>query len=349
MDDLPAGATQSGVTTTFTVDSAGRRTTQSTTGGTNDGVVVSRGYADSSDNPGWSTTTPKPGTGAAVTTRYTDSISGDLGAMITTTGDATITLLDPHDSAVTAISVPATQTSGTAATGITGWSGYSEYGGTPVAGVTGNPAVTGPLGYGWLGGKQREKSADAAGLILMGVRYYNWVTGTFTAPDPVAGGNNTTYGYPTDPVNTTDTTGQWGCGFCKRAVKYVWKKRAVIATVASIGVCAFSMGAGCVLLTATAFALRAQQRGRGQWRQSVGDGMITVATFGLGNAFRYGSQAAGRRYSMGYFAASTAANGPSRLGNANYLTGYPRARSVRPSYTRPVFHRRMVSRRGWDM
>ena len=45
----------------------------------------------------------------------------------------------------------------------------------------------------------------------MGIRYYNWVTGTFTIPDPIAGGNDTSYGYPTDPVNTTDTPFARGC------------------------------------------------------------------------------------------------------------------------------------------
>lgn len=41
----------------------------------------------------------------------------------------------------------------------------------------------------------------------MGVRYYNPTTGTFTGPDPVAGGNDTSYGYPTDPINSNDSSG----------------------------------------------------------------------------------------------------------------------------------------------
>lgn len=209
VDDLPASVTQGGVSTTFSLDVAGRRATQSTTGGGSNGSTTVRHYGDSSDNPGWSVTTPA--NGAALVTRYTDSIGGDLGASITGTGDASIGIIDPHDNTVTTVVIPAAQTSGTAATAVTGWARWSEYG-SPAAPAT----VTGPLGYGWLGAKQRETAPDAAGLTLMGVRFYNWATGAFTSADPVPGGNDTSYGYPTDPINNNDITGQWGCGWCKK-------------------------------------------------------------------------------------------------------------------------------------
>jgi hypothetical protein len=41
----------------------------------------------------------------------------------------------------------------------------------------------------------------------MGVRLYNRSAGTFTSLDPHYGGNLTSYGYPVDPVNQSDTTG----------------------------------------------------------------------------------------------------------------------------------------------
>ena len=101
VDDLPATVTQAGVNSSFTLDSAGRRSTQTTTGGWSDGQTVERHYSDSSDNPSWSVTTPK--NGAAQLTRYTDSISGDLGASITSGGDTSIGIIDPHDNNVTTI------------------------------------------------------------------------------------------------------------------------------------------------------------------------------------------------------------------------------------------------------
>jgi hypothetical protein len=41
----------------------------------------------------------------------------------------------------------------------------------------------------------------------MGARLYNPVTNQFTSPDPVTGGNETTYTYPNDPINKNDITG----------------------------------------------------------------------------------------------------------------------------------------------
>ncbi|MGN6331826.1 MAG: RHS repeat-associated core domain-containing protein, partial [Motilibacteraceae bacterium] len=62
--------------------------------------------------------------------------------------------------------------------------------------------------YGWLGDKQRS-SDDLAGLVLMGVRQYNPVTGRFLSVDSVAGGNENKYSYPVDPLNGTDLSGRY--------------------------------------------------------------------------------------------------------------------------------------------
>lgn len=43
----------------------------------------------------------------------------------------------------------------------------------------------------------------------MGARLYNQTTGLFTSTDPIYGGNTTSYGYPTDPINQTDLDGNW--------------------------------------------------------------------------------------------------------------------------------------------
>ncbi|MER7212635.1 RHS repeat-associated core domain-containing protein [Streptosporangium sp. NPDC000239] len=61
--------------------------------------------------------------------------------------------------------------------------------------------------YGWLGGKQR--SVDAlCGIILMGARLYNPATGRFLQSDPVEGGGDNDYGYPTDPISQSDLDGR---------------------------------------------------------------------------------------------------------------------------------------------
>ena len=53
-----------------------------------------------------------------------------------------------------------------------------------------------------------EKAANnLAGLVIMGVRMYNPVTGLFSSPDPVYQGNANPYVYPSDPINATDLGG----------------------------------------------------------------------------------------------------------------------------------------------
>jgi RHS repeat-associated protein len=59
-----------------------------------------------------------------------------------------------------------------------------------------------------LGGKQRATDTGATGLTLMGVRLYSPIIGRFLSTDPVYGGNDNTYTYPADPVNSFDLDGR---------------------------------------------------------------------------------------------------------------------------------------------
>jgi len=167
-------------------------------------TTTTRHYTDGSDNPAWIETARPDGT--SETLRYTSSISGDLGASIATDGGTSLMLSNIHGDTVTTIPIPAGTPGTTAATTIAGWSSYTEYG-TPI-----DPAQTAAVGtsagYGWLGSKERSTTTETAGLTLMGVRFYNQVTGAFTSLDPIAGGNATAYNYPTDPVNSFDLNGR---------------------------------------------------------------------------------------------------------------------------------------------
>lgn len=203
-DDSAASITQNGTTTSFTLDTAGRRAAEVTgpTGGAAT-QTLERHYTDTRDNPAWVTQEVQ---GASSVVRYATSLGGDLAATITTPADGAPTValpvVDLHGDAVTTIGIPATG----AAAGIDAWVDHDEYGnplGATAAAVAGT--VTNGIGYGWLGGKQR--ATLGAGLILMGARLYNGVTGQFTSPDPVFGGGDTAYGYPTDPINGFDLDG----------------------------------------------------------------------------------------------------------------------------------------------
>ncbi len=190
-NDLAHSITHGDAATTFALDAAQRRAAQTTvTAGSR--TIVERHYTDSSDNPGWAT--PTTGHGDPVVSRYVSGINGDLAATVTGSR-ATLDVVDPLGSIATTVTLDgATRT-------VAGLGVYDEYGNA----ITSGPS-TGAVSYGWLGGK--ERAADSSGLVLMGVRLYNSVTGLFTSVDPVEGGNETVNGYPNDPVNKLDLDGR---------------------------------------------------------------------------------------------------------------------------------------------
>lgn len=211
-DDAPRLITSGTTTTTFTLDAVGRRLTQTTTGvGPLPGdatpkPAITRHYGDDSDNPAWISYD------TGTTTRYLSGIGGDLGISTTSTTSETtaeITIANPHGDVVTTIPIPATGN----VTGITAWSDYTEYG-TP-RNQTATTQTGGPLGYGWLGTKERATGGETFGLTLMGVRFYNPITGRFTSTDPIYGGNQNTYTYPVDPIDLVDVDGMRPDVLCK--------------------------------------------------------------------------------------------------------------------------------------
>jgi RHS repeat-associated protein len=209
--------------------------------------VVTRHYTDGSDNPGRVDADgvgPFPGSG----TRFVAGVDGLLGAEVSGDGSVQVVIANVHGDVVTSVDIPAGVGEGTPAASIGSWSDYTENG-VPIDGTAGaaTGAATGVgssvasagaggassssgasasgVGYGWLGA--HERATLGAGLVLMGARLYNPATGWFTGPDPVYGGNDTAYTYPTDPVNDQDLDGlkgkkgRWGV---RRWLIGKWKK-----------------------------------------------------------------------------------------------------------------------------
>ena len=65
------------------------------------------------------------------------------------------------------------------------------------------------------------------------------------------------------------------------AAGFVWDHQGTIATVVAGGACIAVTVGTCAARAGGAFLLRAQQRGRRHWRESVVDGVVTYSTFGV--------------------------------------------------------------------
>ncbi|XBH21111.1 DNRLRE domain-containing protein [Jonesiaceae bacterium BS-20] len=256
-DDSARSITQNGVTTTYDLDPAGRRSTSTTTsnGGTS---TTKRYYADGSDNPTWATI--NDGFNPEKMTWYGGDIGGSLGIEITDT-TKTLTLNDPLGSVATTIDI--TNSTQTPTMGPVGT--YDEYG----ISIT-QAGSTGALNYGWLGGKERAQ--DTTGLILMGARLYNNISGHFTSVDPVPGGNTTAYTYPQDPINEFDLDGnlkiaKWAKKAYKATRKVVQKGARFLTdnkyAKGALAACGFipgKLGTACNGVTAVSYYIQGRKK-----------------------------------------------------------------------------------------
>ncbi|MFF4415067.1 DNRLRE domain-containing protein [Streptosporangium sp. NPDC001559] len=189
VNDLVASMQQGGVSRTFALDPEGRVRSTTQTGGAHSGTTVNH-YAGVGDQPVW--IAEADGTW----TRNIEDLGGDLAAIQHSSGQVTLQLTNLHGDIV------ATADAGTVASGITTYSEQTE------SGIARNDNSADPARYDWLGGKQRASDAPG-GVILMGARLYNPVTGRFLQVDPIAGGSANAYDYCVgDPVNCLDLDGR---------------------------------------------------------------------------------------------------------------------------------------------
>lgn len=220
--DLPRSVTASGQKSVYLLDSQDRRQELVTTA---NGQTIRRlinHYTDESDSPDW--TSLSVGSAPIVSMRNITDITEGLGATVTQSGDAHVSVINPHGDQVSTITIPSSQSGVMPTTQMSTWTDFNE-----------NGAPKGPsdilqsaagTGYGWHGASQIQSGGDlTAGLSLMGVRFYNPIRGQFTSPDPVYGGNLTSYGYSTDPVNDPDISGMYSYSFTYKIARS-WNKSA---------------------------------------------------------------------------------------------------------------------------
>lgn len=162
-------------------------------------------------------------------TRAGGKTGWELGQATSTTTNAELALTGLRGDVNATVKLDGTNP----AVGIDTWSDYTEYGQPTTTKTTAAGGAAGD-GYGWLGAYERA-TLDALGITLMGARLYNQATGLFTSLDPVYGGNETTYGYPNDPINLQDLDGRrwWrrALGFGVGVASVVGLSRAALASV----------------------------------------------------------------------------------------------------------------------
>ncbi|MCF6746703.1 hypothetical protein E9529_21020, partial [Blastococcus sp. KM273128] len=270
VDDLVAGMSQGGRTSTFGLDAAARRVVRTDTDPAAPGTrrTVSL-YGGDDDNPdvvqepdnsftrnitsfgGLAAVVTKNGTTGAEVVLQLANLHGDIAATV------------PAD-AQTPVDLRVTET--------------TEYGlpwVKPTAGTT-------QARYGWLGTHQRDAST-IGGLTLMGVRLYAPTLGRFLSVDPIEGGNANPYIYPADPVNMFDLDGRWE--WAKKAwratTRFVKRhKTAIVNTVGVLGV--IGLAATGVGLFAVAGSGLAAVAGTVAWGAGTGAALGSAALCGTG-------------------------------------------------------------------
>lgn len=236
VNDLVASQTQGGDTVTFGLDPMQNRFASTTESATS--TTTTNHYADSSDSPIWASTS------GTVWTRNLIGIDGSLAGTVDQTGTVVLNLANLHGDIV------ATAADDLAATNTTARFESTEFGGprTP---------ASAPDTYGYVGAKRRSTN-DLGGLTLMGVRLYNPATGRFLSVDPVPGGNDNPYVYPTDPIDGFDLDGRcglWGHNTCMSHVKKFYNEhKDAVNGALQLAVGAVAL-AGCSFVCAAAGAV----------------------------------------------------------------------------------------------
>ncbi|MEU4395567.1 DNRLRE domain-containing protein [Kribbella sp. NPDC023855] len=209
-DSLVDTITQAGRTTDYSIDVTGERVRSWTDNATGEVQRNVHHYDGDDDSPVWTQEGPD---------RWTRVIAGLKGMSAVLDSDSGAPEWQVSDLSGDIVATIHDGDQGLSTTGEA-----TEYGG-----LSDSEAI-GKQRYGWLGAEQRAADAPS-GIVLMGVRLYNPVSGRFLQTDPVYGGSCNAYEYTcADPVDKTDLDGKRTClGFrkwCfsigKRKSKWSW-------------------------------------------------------------------------------------------------------------------------------
>ena len=155
---------------------------------------------------------------------------------------------------------------------------------TPNTPLVAQPNNTGAGGsFSWVGANQKfDEAAFVLTPIQMGTRVYIPGLGRFTQQDPVEGGTENNYAYPSDPVNEMDLAGTFAWG---ASIKLVTR-------ISSIG----SMIPGPIGMACSGVAM-AGELAQGHWQEAAvaGVGLLGVGAVvkGIGFAAHAAAEAKG--------------------------------------------------------
>jgi RHS repeat-associated protein len=187
-DDTAASLTQSGKTTEYLLDPAGRERETVFTEGANESAVTSH-FSGDSDSPAWT----EDDLGSW--TRYISSLGG-MAAIQSSTEGIDLQLVDLQGNIVATVPYGGSEKPEF-------MEGATEYG---------VPRGSSPAKYSWLGASQRSTELDS-GVVNMGARTYVPAIGRFLQADPVPGGSANAYAYVFgDPVGESDLSGEYTPG-----------------------------------------------------------------------------------------------------------------------------------------
>lgn len=184
-NDSVSSISQAGETQTFELD-PGERVSIKTKSNSSSSATESYAYSDDSDSPAWTAVT----TGS--TTTWSRTVGGIDGAEASQDSATGVKLLIQN---LRGDVVSESSTAGA----ISNVSKVDEFG------VPKTPLAAG-VKYAFHGSKQRE-SLTSAGIVSMGARLYQPEMGRFLQVDPVLGGTENPYEYPSDPINNEDLDG----------------------------------------------------------------------------------------------------------------------------------------------